>query len=521
MKKLTKIMALVLALALIITCFAGCGGKSGKKGGNSAKTIEISYWNSGLGDAWFKNMIKAFEAEYPEYDVELNASADMGAATANFGHDDDTTDIYFCTTPNDTSKVLNLKDLLNETADGDKKSLIDKIDPSILRLNTTQDGGIYSLPFGGGLIGIVYNKEQYKKAGITTTPRTTNELAAVCDTLKTKGYTPWIHYTGYGYWEYFAEILFTQMDGYEYYLNNHYACMNQQGTSPSADVFKAKDGRYDTLKALSKLITKNYVYAGSNSDDFTTAQTKFLQGEATMMVNGSWLANEMEAIGGIEKFETMRSPVISAIVSKLTTVKTDENLRKVITAIDNVTDGKKTEDSYKSGANYNVDGLTVSANDWKKIKEARYTTSQNFTALAAYIPTYSENVDGSKKFLSFMWSDKGIKVYTDALSIPIPVSLSTGEGVDTSELNPFLKSQFDRADEASCFVSLADGIAARHDIYKYTKYEVRRLYLGYNFVTAFCSANAADRKTADEIWNLMMTKVDENYDTTWLNTLKK
>ena len=69
MKK-TMSMALAGVLSLASVFAAGCGKKSVP---DTATDIEITFWRSGMGDAYIKEIEKAFEAKYPEYEVHTHA----------------------------------------------------------------------------------------------------------------------------------------------------------------------------------------------------------------------------------------------------------------------------------------------------------------------------------------------------------------------------------------------------------------------------------------------------------------
>ena len=71
MKKLVSI-ALAGALSLATLTATGCGNNGTGNGGvGNPTTIEITFWRSGMGDAYMNQIIKAFEAKYPEYTVEF------------------------------------------------------------------------------------------------------------------------------------------------------------------------------------------------------------------------------------------------------------------------------------------------------------------------------------------------------------------------------------------------------------------------------------------------------------------
>ena len=516
MKNLKRIVALLLAMILCAGCLAACGDSTQQQsGGDPQKDIEIAYWNAGLGDQWLKDVIAAFTAKYPEYNVFYTASAAANTINSTLELEGNTVDLYFTSERADTSDFITLDDMLNATAKGDQKPLIEKFNVNYLKNAQSADGHYYQITYGGGVVGIIYNKALFEKAGITQLPRTTNELAIVCDKLFSQGISPICHFAPEGYYGYLSDALIYQYDR-EGYTETFYSCTDANGVSPSKEVFTTKDGRYEVLKAYEKILTTDYVMEGSNSIDHVTSQTMFLNDSAAMMVNGSWIANEMASVeGSMDNFEMMRTPVLSAITDKLTTVKTDAQLRSVITAIDNVHDGVKQLSDYESGEGYTVEGVEVSKEDWDYIYTARFTVASNFSGENACIPSYSENIEGAKAFLSFLYSDEGYRVYAKALKNPMPMTLSDGSALDTSDWNAFQISQVEILEEAvamPCYY-----VASRHNIFKVggaTK------FADVPYVSRLCASNKDDRKSADAIWEEIIAKVNDEYENKWLANIK-
>ncbi len=511
MKTMKKLAALGLATIMVLSV-AGCGGsKDGEKKAdyNGGKEVEISYWNSGMGTDFLDAMCKAFNEKQSEYYVYYNATASSKALTATYPLPDvDTIDLYMGTGTSDGSYLATLDDVVEATADGDTKSIKEKFDPSQLDSVVNADGHYYQLTWGGGALTFIYNKALFTKAGITEPPRTTDELAVVCDTLMENGITPLTHFmdeSGNTYWEYVEEVWHAQYDGYDYYKNTFYACKGADGTSPSKDVLTTKDGRYQVLKAMEKFITPKYVLPGSNSQDHITMQTKFLNDDIGMMVNGSWVANEMESTGNMGDFGVMKTPVISSITDKLTTVKSDTLLRQVISAIDAVSDGTKDISEYKSGEGYVVNGKQISASDWDAVAEARGMVAVNYPQQTLFVPSYSDNIDGAKEFLKFYYSDEGQKIFAKYLHYTLPIELSEGE-IDRSDWNSFeieMDNVFQGAEKC-----ISQYMKNRHPIFIDGG---ARPYASYNFVAYFCTSNANDRVTADEAWDEIVKKIDGNY----------
>lgn len=510
MKLGKRILASLLVFTLVAGCITGCGNgdKKKDKAGTSKTDIQINVWNAGLGVAWLDALIEGFKKVHPEYNVTYTATASESAVTTSLGLEDiDIVDLYFGTKVYDTTYLEPLNELLDSTAEGDTMPLREKFEDYYLELETASDGNVYSLTQGGGVIGIVYNKELFEKAGIEQLPRTTNELAIVCNTLYTKNITPICHFKAGGYYHFIEESWYGQYEGMDYYKNTFYL-------NPTKDILLTQDGRYEMLKALEKVITPDYVLSGSNSSDHTTMQTKFLLGEAAMMINGSWLANEMSANAQVDNFRTMKLPVLSGITSKLTTVTKESDLRKVITAIDAVTDGEADITAYQKGADYEVEGLTVSAADWDYLFTARNTIADNYAGHAAMIPTYASAKEGAKEFLKYMYSDAGYKIYLDTLHIELPLKLCSGE-VDMSEWTEFEIGQSTLL--ATAVQSFSASNRFKHAIFQDGG---AKLLADVSHIAEFCSKNPSDRMTADEIWAKITKTINDKYETTWLANIE-
>ena len=278
-------------------------------------------------------------------------------------------------------------------------------------------------------------------------------------------------------------------------------------------MFTKKDGRYEVLKALEQVITVDYMLSGSNTHEMTTIQTKFLQGECAMMVTGGWIANEMSTTDNMDKFSFMRTPVISSITDRLTTVTDELDLREVISVVDAVTDGTAKLDDYKDGDNYDIDGLIVSAQDWDEIYKARNTLTTNFAGESMFIPTYSNAKEGAKEFIKFMYSDEGSKIYSDTTHLPRPVALDSGE-LDTTTWSQFEKDHKTYVDSA---VQIATNyIKSQHPIFYLGG---AHAYAKESIFDKFCAKNSADRLTATQAWDLVMLRVEQYYENTWLSNM--
>lgn len=509
--KMKRIVALLIVAMLVFSTF-GCG-----KGGNKDKTnaskhnggkeVEIKYVHLGLGKEWLDGAIEAFNAKQSDWYVYYTATSDTSSAKAAFGQEDiDTIDLYIATVGNDTSDMEPLDDLLDSTADGDSKKLSEKFKTYFIEYGTDSDGHYYSLPNSELTVGIVYNKALFAKAGIEQAPRTTDELAIIGETLLDAGITPWIHFKSGGYYDSMRFVWQAQYDGVDYYYDTFRTLTDNYGNTSTKDVLTKQDGRYETIKVFEKILTPETVVAGSNSQDHITAQTMFLNQDVGMMVNGSWLSNEMEGTGNIDDFAMMKTPVISSITDKLTTVKREATLRRLVSAIDDVTSGKKDISAYQSGDGYVIDGETISAEDWDYVKAARNSLYSGIMDQGFFIPKYSDAKEGAKEFLKFFYSDEWKLKHLDYLHESFAIDMSNEE-YDFEGWNAFEKSVYEVTATTEHAIVRAAGRNS-HPIFKeYWTDDVGN----YQYIPDLCSVNEADQKTADEIWELITKSLGDIY----------
>lgn len=514
MKNVKRLIALILVVVMTMSLVACGGKKTGGKGSNGGKEVEIAYWHAGIGIDWLEEMVNAFNSSQSDWNVTFKESAVKESLTSALGMEDvDTTDLYIAGQCYETEYMEPLDDLLNCTAEGDKKTIGEKMNPNYLSTARAADGKVYTLSAGSSLYGIIYNKELFKKAGIDVLPRTTDEIAVACDKLLENDITPWAIFGNWAYWDFFIEAWQAQYDGYSYYMNNYHACTNVDGISPSRVVLEKQDGRYAVLRAMEKLITPEYVVDGAAAEDHITMQTKFLNTDIGMMVNGNWLTKEMSEVGSTENFGLMKTPVISEITEKLTTISDDDTLRAVVSAIDEVVEDESKLAQYKSDDGYVVDGANISEIDWDYVKDARTTSPVGFST--AFIPKYSDAIEGAKEFLKFLCSDKGMEIFLNHTHISMPLEFSDGREVDTSDWTT-LEVESDEVLKNTSYYA-TNMMINRHPIFRVGG---ASSYCGVSVPAMMYTKNDADRMTADDVWTEMMRIIEMKYEKDWLFNIK-
>lgn len=514
MKKIVS-FALMGIMAMATVCAAGCNNN---KTADSATDIEITFWRSGMGDEFMKDIVAAFEAKYPEYNVDFNPETTNTAISDNImnGAKYNTVDLYFEPSPSNSlyQYLEPLDDVLTMVNTGESKTVSEKINKSLLDNYKFYDGKYYTLPYGGGVCGIVYNQDLMQGYQI---PKTTNELRNLVFDLYTAynkdNCKPFIYFNG-GYWEYVYNIWQAQYDGLDYYYNTYstlgqdVAVLGSANEQPSLDVLTAKDGRYQALKVLETLLDSQYVVSGSNSADHTTQQTKFLNGRAVMMCNGAWMNNEMKTASATSKnFSIMQTPVISSITDKLTDVKTDAMLSAVIEIVDKVTNGEMAiSDVKQADGTYKIGNAAICESDWNRIYEARNMIWENYSQHGICIPNYASAKEGAKKFAAFYFSDEAQKIMNNKTHMSLPFAFDKAENApDVNTWSTFEKTMHNFSQKYTT-VGMVEGrrslVFTRGGAFDYA---------AVNFVSAMSQQSGA--KSADTVWGEITKAFSDNWNT--------
>ena len=283
MKRIKSVSVLLLALCMVSPLFlSGC-----RKTANSTTDVEIVYWRSGLGGEWIEDVVNMFNESKSTYVAHLTSTTDGERFPSEIkrGAKYNSVDLYLtgCPKCDDYIEYVEpMNSLLNSSVEGESKTIGEKLDMAFME---DYDGTYYAIPFGGGWEGIVCNAAFIPQS---TVINTTDDLEEVVIELAAQDITPFIHYSNSfgGYWNRVYTVWHAQYDSYDYYVNNFLTLTDEEGNSPSKEVLMREDGRKAVLDVLESIVSYNYVYSGSNSISFTTAQTNFINGAAAMMVNG-------------------------------------------------------------------------------------------------------------------------------------------------------------------------------------------------------------------------------------------
>ncbi|MFC3883648.1 ABC transporter substrate-binding protein [Bacillus songklensis] len=151
----------------------------------------------------------------------------------------------------------------------------------------TMDGKVYGQPLNLEGYGFIYNKDLFKKAGITETPKTLSELEAASKKLKAAGITPFS--VGYGEWwvigQHLLNLAFAQQEDPDAFIKGL-----DEGTAKIAG-----NEKFDQLVNLLDLTVK---YGNKNplTTDYNTQVTQFAAGETAMVQQGNWVQPMIDKI---------------------------------------------------------------------------------------------------------------------------------------------------------------------------------------------------------------------------------
>lgn len=472
-KFIKKIFSTALALCMTAPVLAGCKntGDSDSIPEGTEVVLKISPFNGGYGLGWLAALKEAYEAKNPGVYITypsnvVDRSAQQQELTGGvYKHDLYFTGFsYYAILRSYKNNFLTLDDVYEKIGEN-------VITPSVAEWMTYEDGHMYSLPWATALGGILYH-EDYFNANNIEIPNTSNELVAVAQQINTirggkkTGY-PFAYSYQDNYWEYLFNTWLAQYEGiqgYENYLN----CMGTNGTQYDTS-WVLYNGVLRTLEAYEPLLNDNNQYnlPNSKSDDFTTAQFRFLDKQSVMMVNGDWIIQEMQK-GEFDIEQTkdvcvMKTPIISSIVEKMELWS--ENAGVGYTDLSQ--DKKDAYDAKLSAIVEAVDAGTYDASlcsesDYNRIKEARRVTPSLSNFHNAVVPASAKEAETAKDFLAFMYSPEGIALYAENVyGAGLPVQYTEAQIANLRNKSRFIDTMYDQLNSET-YLAFNYGTALRN-----------------------------------------------------------
>jgi raffinose/stachyose/melibiose transport system substrate-binding protein len=243
----------------------------------SAGKLTIESWRNDDAAIWKDKIIPAFNAKYPDIQVEFNPTApkEYNAALNARLEGGTAGDIITCR-PFDASLELFNKGHL--AALNDLPSMANFSDVAKSAWTTDDSKTTFCVPMASVIHGFIYNKDIFKEVGVEP-PKTEEEFLAVLEKIKANGtYTPLVMGTN-DQWE--------------------AATMGFQNIGPN--YWKGEDGRKALIAGSAKLTDKPYVdtfaalakwapYMGDGykAQTYPDSQNLFGLGKGAIYAAGSW-----------------------------------------------------------------------------------------------------------------------------------------------------------------------------------------------------------------------------------------
>ncbi len=520
--KFSKMLKKLVAFTLLLGCVGGVTACNNDETPNDPATVQFYYWKSGYGDTWLNTIVNNFNNNQSEYKVVLETAYDMNTvvATLQGGAENNTYDLYMtglsswaATAPD----MEPLDDVLDSKYGDETRTIRQKFSESQLNSRKDTNGNIGSLFYGNSMTGIFYNKKIFDTYGYTV-PNTTDEMINLVldmrddSDMKNAKIYPMVHFgdSNNGYWKFIYEVWATQYWGSDYYEDKFLWLEDENGVKDSRNLYegktadgadnKANDGRWKTLEVLERLLTPTTVHPKSSTNSHTDAQTSFIAGQAAMIVNGSWMKAEARVEDGSD-IRIMKTPVISSITEKLETEIDDEELSKIITAVD---EGKTLEEARTASG-----VATLTEKDYARIQEARGMFYDNNVNNHVFIPKYSNAKVAAKEFLKYFYSDEAALVWINEKHEPAPQELDDNSKLDTSKWDEWDKS----------VLAFSEGITYRlaNTLNKSKVFATsgKDMFANTSIINSLCASNQADQLDKNGIWSAMYKIIDNDWDT-WM-----
>lgn len=456
-KNFVKKMGSVLLATIAAFTAASCSQSRSGVHSDSPDAVQVLACKLGYGLEWLENMSREFTADTG---IEVNITQVVGQA----GNSSISTEVKSLESKADvfvyqeglffqrifegevrvggqsySNVFADLTDIYQEPYEGENGATIESKLEEKMRKYLDVDGHYYSVPWIDGRMGLLINMDVWTQLGFTEAdkPLTTDEMFELCDQIKAKNkkIAPFIYSLSDQYYSSTVPVWFYQYEGEES-MANFDAGLDPDGNA--SEYLYTYTGQTKALEVLEKLIKRDngYQHSASESLDFTAMQSYYLAGQAVFCMNGAWIELEMGANYNNANVQFSRIPVISSIVDNLSfkssnAAADDDKLHELIEYVD--AHPEKGDNTGKPS--YATD------EDVERVRYARGNScATTGTAHHMMASSYSPRLDSAKKFIKYLYSDKGMKIYYNTLKgSSLPASLSSGD-YEEMELTTFRQS---------------------------------------------------------------------------------
>ncbi len=302
-----KVGSLLAVTVMVMGSLVGCSSSSsdGDASKEAANTeggtaiegkLDVAVFEGGFGTAFWEEAEKKFEEKYPEVDVVLNASPNIGDVIRPQIASGNSPDFIYHSAQNAQSvakalikdkNLADLSDVFSSPAPGEETPIKDKMMDGLLDKSSCApygDGKVYLAPLYYNVTGLWYNKALFEEKGWEV-PKTWEEFYALGDKAKAEGIS-----------------LFTYQGQHPGYLEAVVwpTIASEAGEDAVNAIFNFEDGAWDkpevkaALERLENIGKDGYLLQGTVAMNHIQAQTAHLKGEALFCPNGNWYEGEMK-----------------------------------------------------------------------------------------------------------------------------------------------------------------------------------------------------------------------------------
>lgn len=281
----------ILAITMVGGVVTGCSSSNAasgsaapsKTGAGGETTIEFFNQKTEIVSI-LKKLIGEYEQENPKVKIDLTTPANASTVLTTRMASNDTPDV-FTDWPNstfftqvDSGYVMDLSGT----------GIMDNVQ-DVARKEWKHNNGEYAATMSYNCSGIWYNKDLFKKAGITDTPKTWSEFIKDCTTLKAAGITPFVVSA--------KETSITDRQLQVFLASSMGSSYNDFEKDTGA---KTLGGGKTYSKDLNTMAGKmlqvvNYGQSDPMGTDQDSATASFANGKGAMMIGGSWLLASVTA----------------------------------------------------------------------------------------------------------------------------------------------------------------------------------------------------------------------------------
>jgi len=263
--------------------FFGCAAMSAQAAGTKAEVIH--WWTSGGESAAIKELANAYNAAGGEWVDSAVAGGEQARSTAinrMVGNNAPTAAQF-----NTSKQFFDLieGDMLNNVDDVAAKGNWDKVLPTPIINTIKYKGHYFAVPVNiHNPAWIWYSKAAFAKAGVTSEPKTMDELFAALDKVKAAGLVP-LALGGQAWQEKMMfDAIFAYVGGAELFLK----------------VYRDRDVNAINTPEFKKVLTTfkrlhDYVDVGSPGRDWNVATGMLISGKAGVQIMGDWAKGEFLA----------------------------------------------------------------------------------------------------------------------------------------------------------------------------------------------------------------------------------